>query len=93
MRNFDNDINGADKLANGVAADRSLVREISGRVRDFWDLLQKLELINKLVLYKSKLSSFSHIVIFAFVINIGSSLNNISYIDLAMVYFCYIVPI
>lgn len=89
MRNFDDDINDTDKVANGVAAGKSLIRELDRRVQDFGDFLPKLEWINRLVLYKSRLSSFSDIIIFVFIINMDSSLNNISYIDLAMIYLCY----
>lgn len=68
---------GADKArVSNVAASIGLLGEVSIRARDFRGFLPKLESISRIIIYESKFSPFSHIVISASVYGIGTFLSN-----------------
>ena len=78
-----------DTGAARVTASRDLVGKISIKAQDFQGFLPRLGLINWLIMYKSKFSSFLYAVIFASVYDVSSSLYNTSYSDLTIMNLCY----
>lgn len=66
----------------------SLVEEVSIRAQNFWDFLQKSNLISWVNVYKSKFLLILYIAISISVHDISSSSNNASCENLTVIYLC-----